>query len=314
MSELAFNINGEAFDLPAAAAGLRVRRMKPKGAPDVAYGADGLPVILPVDADLDDLRRAVGTPGRYRLDPVDERNRPIPDAQAAYVHVTAESRTSTPTASSSATAGHPSIEAALVDIVRINGEVMKVMAEKMGGMLAEGATLLAAADAAGLPRREPMAVGYEEEEGDEGEEDEGEGTARPGNDLRAVIDQLMPMLQMLGMRLMGGKAADAVEPITSERKPAALSSGDDEGDEPMKRAKPSASEKKVKQRSTDPTAHFLAIQGRLTAEEQTFVQGVIARLAMPELMQWRDQLSQLSVDDAVALLRAEIAKTKEKAS
>lgn len=314
MSELAFNINGEAFDLPAAAAGLRVRRMKPKGAPDVAYGADGLPVILPIDADLDDLRRAVGTPGRYRLDPVDERNRPIPDSQAAYVHVTAESRATSSTANATATTSHPSIEAALVDIVRINGEVMKVMAEKMGGMLAEGATLLAAADAAGLPRREPMGVGYEEgDEGDEGSDEEGEGTARPGSDLRAVIDQLMPMLQMLGMRLMGGKAAEAVEPITSERKPAALSSGDDEEDEPMKRPKPSASEKKVKQR-TDPTAHFLAIQGRLTAEEQTFVQGVIARLAMPELMQWRDQLAQMSVDDAVALLRAEIAKTKEKTS
>ena len=35
MSELAFNINGEAFDLPATATGWRVRRMKQRGAPEV---------------------------------------------------------------------------------------------------------------------------------------------------------------------------------------------------------------------------------------------------------------------------------------
>ena len=33
MSELAFNANGEAFDLPASVTGWRVRRMKPRGAP-----------------------------------------------------------------------------------------------------------------------------------------------------------------------------------------------------------------------------------------------------------------------------------------
>jgi hypothetical protein len=43
----------------------------------VVYGREGIPLILPIDADMDDLRREVRTEGRYRLDPIDEHNRPI---------------------------------------------------------------------------------------------------------------------------------------------------------------------------------------------------------------------------------------------
>jgi hypothetical protein len=68
MSELAFNLNGEPFELPSAAVGWRVRKMKPKGAPEVVYSRDGVPLILPIDANIDDLRRAAGSEGRFRLD------------------------------------------------------------------------------------------------------------------------------------------------------------------------------------------------------------------------------------------------------
>ena len=48
MSDLAFNINGEPFEVPATASGWRVRRMKLKGPPEVVYGRDGLPLVLPL--------------------------------------------------------------------------------------------------------------------------------------------------------------------------------------------------------------------------------------------------------------------------
>jgi hypothetical protein len=35
--------------------------------PEVVSSRDGIPLILPIEADIDDLRRA----GRYRVDPVD---------------------------------------------------------------------------------------------------------------------------------------------------------------------------------------------------------------------------------------------------
>ena len=87
MSELAFNLSGERFELPAKAAGWRVRRLKPKGAPEVVYGRSGIPLILPIDADIDDLRHEARMEGRYRLDPVDEHGRAIETSSAGYVSI-----------------------------------------------------------------------------------------------------------------------------------------------------------------------------------------------------------------------------------
>ena len=88
MSELAFNINGEAFDLPATATGWRVRRMRQgRGAPEVVYGKDGIPLVVPVEAGLEELRQIVGAPGRYRLDAIDDRGKTVDELPASYVVV-----------------------------------------------------------------------------------------------------------------------------------------------------------------------------------------------------------------------------------
>ncbi|HEU4733429.1 MAG TPA: hypothetical protein VFT22_36300, partial [Kofleriaceae bacterium] len=91
-------MNGEPFDLPANMAAWRVRKLKPKGAPEVVYGRDGLPLFLPLDADVEDLRREARADGRYRLDPVDEHNRAVPNAQASYVCVHPVERAAEPVA------------------------------------------------------------------------------------------------------------------------------------------------------------------------------------------------------------------------
>ena len=59
---------------------------------------------------------------------------------------------------------------------------------------------------------------------------------------------------------------------------------------------------------------MLEIQGRLTSGEKAFVFGVLNKLSLADIMQWREQLAQMSVDDAVAMIRAEIEKRKDKAS
>ena len=87
MSDLAYNINGEGFELPETATGWRVRRMKPRGAPEVVYGKDGLPLTIPIESDLEELRRSVDAAGRFRLDAVDDRGRNIENVSAAYVVV-----------------------------------------------------------------------------------------------------------------------------------------------------------------------------------------------------------------------------------
>lgn len=126
MAELAFNLHGEPFDVPPTMAAWRVRKLKakPGGAPEVIYGRDGLPLYLPMDADIEDLRREAPDPvdGRYRLDPVDDHNRTIPDTQASYVYVHAIARDrdpepAAPTAPASAV--HPDTTAQLGTCQRV---------------------------------------------------------------------------------------------------------------------------------------------------------------------------------------------------
>ena len=63
MSQLAFDENGEPVDLPPTAAGWRVRRMKgTRSAPGLVYGSDGAPLVLPLDVDIEELRREVWPP------------------------------------------------------------------------------------------------------------------------------------------------------------------------------------------------------------------------------------------------------------
>src|SRR5215471_438081 len=91
MSELAFNSAGEPYELPSNAAAWRVRRMNgKKGPPDTVYGKLGTPLMLAVDATMEDLRQAVDAPGKYRLDALDEENKPIPNVPSAYVYVHAD--------------------------------------------------------------------------------------------------------------------------------------------------------------------------------------------------------------------------------
>jgi hypothetical protein len=74
-SELAIDRDGEPFDMPSRAAGWQVRRIPPRGTPQIVYSPEGVPLILPITAGLEDLRRAAGSEGRYQLALVDERRR-----------------------------------------------------------------------------------------------------------------------------------------------------------------------------------------------------------------------------------------------
>src|SRR5689334_8643471 len=49
MSELAFTVNGDTFDVPNTVAAWRVRRLKPRGAPELVYSRDGRPLTLPIE-------------------------------------------------------------------------------------------------------------------------------------------------------------------------------------------------------------------------------------------------------------------------
>jgi len=170
MSELAFNLNGEPFEVPGTAVAWRVRRLKTRGAPEVLYGREGTPLVLPIDADMDDLRREVRSEGRYRLDPVDDRNRTIADAPAGYVCIHASEPTVVP-----APLTRPVVPAAdhvLLEAMRMNTELARTIVDKFPLMLDSAAALVRAAGDAGMTTRPPHVVPElrEEVEDDNGPE------------------------------------------------------------------------------------------------------------------------------------------------
>ena len=132
---LAFNVNGEPFEVPAAAIGWRVKRLKAKGAPEVVYGRDGLPLVLPVDSDLDDLRAEVGTPGRYQLDPVDEANKPVPNGTPGYVFVHADVRPVDGGASSGTRPTTSPSDSIVIEAMRMNAEMARTIIDRFPQML-----------------------------------------------------------------------------------------------------------------------------------------------------------------------------------
>jgi hypothetical protein len=77
------------LDVPASAAGWLVRRHGGgKGRPGSLYDGDGRPLVVPLQATVDDLRSLGCGPGGYRLDAVDDSRKPL--GVTAYTEVRSE--------------------------------------------------------------------------------------------------------------------------------------------------------------------------------------------------------------------------------
>lgn len=319
MSELAFNMNGEPFDVPANATGWRVRRMKHKGAPEVVYGREGLPLILPIEADIDDLRREVGTTGRYRLDPV-EGHRPIPNASSGYVFVHDEQ----PATVAATNSLPPPSDNIVIEAMRMNSEIARSVVDRFPQMLEAAATLLRAADGAGLPSRESR---VNDEDGDD-QEDREEGDAPAGFDLNALVAQVVPMLiaglasgkvKMPGLASMfdwrkAAPASAAAKPVRQK----SLHQTSDAVPEPINEDAHKSTQKHDDSAlpSIDPEtmAHFIAVQSALKPEEAELARSVAADLSPAQLRSWFDELKKLSVPQAVQKIRVLIAGNTEAVS
>jgi hypothetical protein len=128
MMELAFTVHGEVFEIPTTATGLRVRRLDPKGALHLVRGADGKSLILPIDANLDELRRRISAPGLFQLEPLDRAHKPIANAQPGFVFVHASTL---------------SKDDLVIEAMRLNAEMTRAIMERCSRIL-ESAALLRA--------------------------------------------------------------------------------------------------------------------------------------------------------------------------
>ena len=295
MSELAFNMNGEPFDVPATATGWRVRRMKTKGAPEVVYSREGTPLMLPIDAGIDDLRNAVGAAGRYRIDPVDE-HRPIPNAQAGYVFLHDETPVGSTAASS--TALPPRTDNIVIEALRMNAEITKTIVERFAQVMEASAIVLRAADGAGLPAREPRASDDETDEDD----DDGQ-SAQGGSPTFELINQLVAQIVPVIVTSLATKGMPKLGAILDWRKAIPESTN--------AAAAPSESATHVEPLATehppiDPAtlAKVMAVQAQLTPAEAALARQLGAQLSPAELRAFFDQLASLSVPDAVAKVRS----------
>jgi hypothetical protein len=128
MMELAFTVHGEVFEIPTTAKGLRVRRLDSKGAMHLVRGADGKSLVLPIDANLEDLRRKVNAPGLFQLEPLDRAHKAVDNALPGYVFV------------------HPTMlttDQLVIEAMRMNAQMTREIMERCSRIL-ESAALLRA--------------------------------------------------------------------------------------------------------------------------------------------------------------------------
>lgn len=178
MSELAFNANGETFEIPEVVTAWRVRRLKPRGAPELVYGRDGRPLTIPIESDIRDLREAVGgVLARYRLDPIDDNGKHVENTPAAYIQVVKGEQPETPVVRYE--------DDVVREAMRLNTELAKTIIDRFPEMMQAAAELLRAADGAGMPSRQPTVP-----------EIETESEPATGFDLQGLIAQLAPVLMM----------------------------------------------------------------------------------------------------------------------
>jgi hypothetical protein len=128
MMELAFTVHGDVFEIPTTAKGLRVRRLDAKGAMHLVRGTDGKSLILPIDANLDELRRKVSAPGLFQLEPLDRAYKPIVNAQPGYVFIHATTL---------------SKDQLVIEAMRMNAQMTRDIMERCSRIL-ESAALLRA--------------------------------------------------------------------------------------------------------------------------------------------------------------------------
>lgn len=299
MSELAFNINGETFDLPATAAGWRVRRMKQRGAPEVVYGKDGTPMVVPLEAGLEELRNIVGTSGRYRLDAIDERGRTVEDLPAAYVVVPARDVEPTPQDTRHHDGGASFV---MAEAMRLNTELAKSVVERFPQMVEAAASLLRAADGAGLPARQPAALQVDDDE-DEG--DEIEIVSPAGFDLNALVAQIVPML--LTSLTSGKSKLPKLSEVLDWRK-ASSTAANETAQLEVATESAEAAEVALPPIDAKTMTHFISIQSVLDPDEAALARDVASTLPPAELRAWFDELSHLTVAEAVKKIRSMLGK------
>lgn len=341
MADLAYNIQGDPFEVPDAAVAWRVRRCpkRRKGAPEVIYGRDGTPLSIPIDATISVLRAEVQESGRYRLEPLDEDDRLIADATPAYVQVFTD--TARPGDQEAAERSSTrTLESLLVELTHANIESTRTTSA-LGKSIVEGFSGLinsvvgvVRVSGAGHGAATPALAAEGEQLNQEEIEDIEASPAGivPGIDLNAVVGQVVTSvvtgvmsgqvkIPSLGSLLDWRRAAMPVgEPTTEARRtseapapspsaspkaaePASGSAVRPPAESPPSPSAPNAAAQALSTLSPLEMGRLMAVQQALTPEERTLALALIQELGAADLQLWAKELSRLPLEAAVARVR-----------
>ncbi|MCB9564205.1 MAG: hypothetical protein H6708_27760 [Kofleriaceae bacterium] len=305
MSELAYDMNGDAIVLPAHAQYWRVRRFRSpgsRGAPEVVTTREGAPMILPIDVGFIEFKETVeNVPGRYRLDPIDDKRKLISNAPAAYLTIAElPPRNGVGLADGGATLDGP--EAALrelaranVEMARVNADVSRNIADRFAGIMQAAAEVIRAADGAGIVARLPPVAAEADVELELGD-DEPEEPQEPT--LAGLAAQLLPMIQMW-LQVKHAKSAAAA---TGTAEAATVEPG--EAAPPVRNAAPTPAQ----------MADLLAVQKLLSPQEAAVAQQTAMKLSAEDRAELLAELETMTVEQAAAFVRSMLPTMKDAAS
>jgi hypothetical protein len=204
MSELAFDEDGQHFQVPASVERWRTRRFNNPGRPggaQVVYGEDGTPLFLDIETTAEGFREAVcGVPGRYRLDGVDAQGRPVEGVPPAYLMINGAVGASVGASTGAGAAPPPmgtALEYAVVELARANRDAITSMSERFSGVCEALADVVRAVDGAGLPRRAPLGPLLVDQVDGDDDDDDGERNAAPAPPQPTMATMLAQVMQMV---------------------------------------------------------------------------------------------------------------------
>ncbi len=319
------------MDVAAGTTGWRVKKVKARGAPEIVYGADGCPLILPLRWGIEDLRRNAREEGKYRLEPVDDLCRSVEGAQPGHFFLHAEAIAKGESARGAQdVASEGNSQNAIVEMAGLTISLAKTVLCQFPAMMESAATLIRAADGAGLPARAPIAPAANDNEPEEEEEEEA-ASVPPENNLSALVAQYLPLVLAA---LTGNRSTDAIPPASLAAAPiphAQPAASKGARSSPGSTAAPTrapapivarevpaeaqplppAGTQLLAQLSPAAMAHFIALQQALTPEDRALAQRVLAQLRPAEVQTWIAELSALSVPAAAEKVRTVLHGTPQ---
>jgi hypothetical protein len=209
------------------------------------------------------------------------------------------------------------------EMVRAHVEMVKTMSERFSSMMEAGASLLRAADGAGITSRKPPEPAPQPEEDEDDDEEEEEENDEQPSDLVQLLKEVMPMIQMYLATKLGGVDYPGAPNVPTPNHAAPPPSAPPPPPPPSSAVPPpatptpasSAAPSATPPRNVDLTptpaqmSHISAVQAQLTPAERKIAMTVAMRMPPEARAQWFASLCSRSVDEAAALIRSNLPAT-----